>query len=70
MKKITFRFENIKKVEEFLGATLYCYFQSGSNEATFKFPAVEGEYKQKEFKMNLGDTLIKNRAGEIFIKVN
>lgn len=70
MKKITFKFENTKKVEEFLGAKLYCYFNSSTHEATFKFPAKEGLYKEEELKIKIGDTLFKNRKGEIFIQIN
>ena len=71
MKKITFRIENVKKVEEFLGAKLYSYYRIGTPEATFKFTQ-EGEsvYYAKELKLTDGDVLFKNKKGDILKVVN
>ena len=72
MKKIVFRIENVKRVEEFLGATLYSYYRIGTSEATFKFPVKDGEssYNAKELKLTDGDILFKNSNGDLLKKVN
>ena len=72
MKQIVFTFENIKKIEIFAGVTLYSYYQIGKPNATFHFPILEGEsrYSSKELQLEEGEILFKDKAGNIFKKVN
>ena len=72
MKQIIFTFENIKKIEVFVGVTLYSYYQIGTPSATFKFPLPEGElsYKQKELNLEEGEVIFKDKNNNIFKKVN
>lgn len=72
MKRIEFKLEKLKKVEEFLGAELYSFYQIGTPNGTFKFPVKEGDsiHLAKEIKLNIGDVIYKNSKGELLLKIS
>jgi len=68
MKKITFTFSNIRKIEEFSNCKIQSYFEIGTPSATFFF--LDGNVNTKELKLLEGDEIFKDRQGRIFKKIN
>ena len=67
MKSIIFNKDNILKVSEFLKRDVYSYFAIGEPSVSFKTQDGNGEDKNLVFKS--GDTIFKDRNGNVFKKL-
>lgn len=73
MQNIQFIKQNLLKVEKFLNMRLYSYYDGGSGyiKATFAPLDCKGiPSKEEQLELSLGDTVHKDRKGNIFKQLN
>ena len=69
MKSIEFKFENLKKIEQFAGVKIWYYSEIGDPSCEFSIINEDGSLSDKKLKLKSGDEIFKDSKGNLYIKL-